>query len=83
MSYIFRKTLIQESEKCVFCDKERININNEDEWHSSFVIFNINRFSVTSMGSVCPECRKKHTVQELYAAQIEKQLRELEKVIER
>lgn len=81
--YRLHPSLLQKKmpEECLFCGASR----KKEEWRSSILI--VTSFGrrvmldVLSVGSVCPKCRSKHTIKELYQKTTEKATKIFEQAI--
>lgn len=59
------------TKNCIFCNRER-NGTVSEHWTSSIKIVLIDSMKTLYETTVCPDCRKKKTIQDLYEIAVEK-----------
>lgn len=67
---IFIYPLVDFTESCLFCKKPKT-------WSSVFLLMNSKTRGIIAAVTICPDDRKKHTIDEIYDAIVEHSINEL------
>lgn len=68
--------LLDVTQSCLFCKKAK-------KWSSVIMLVNSKTKAIMVAVTVCPEDRKKHTIQDIYETMVKQSYEELKKVVEK